>query len=494
MSFLIQDSDRLAILQSLKTCILLHDAKTKEILWANATACQALGFSVEELLPLKAGDMTRNEVKYRREIGLQWLDDAASKGESIIEWCYRAKNGTEILSEAIATRVTLHDREALMVQFRDIGAEERIKQDLRRLEHRLKEFMQDLVEGIAILAEDGRIKYLSESARPLLGMTEENSCPENFLAFCAPGQVGIFSRYLTDAYKTYDSVAFRYQASISDGTIRWHDVTCRQIDFDDELTGVLLHFRDVTAHVQEHEALRRNERKIEYMARYNAMGEMAMTLSHELSQPVASARSFIEGGLLRLAAPTTAAGSIEWGLKSAVKQLERVSSIIKSVRDYVVKLEQVADEIDLQSVLDDVRYFIDLRAREEKVTVVFARCPEPLPVRCERVLIGQVILNFAFNAMETMRDMDHRSRTVHIATRKAGAFACLSVSDTGPGLPTDLKDQIFEGFFTGKASGNGLGLSVCDNIISRHEGKVWAEPNQPCGTAFSFTLPLSTNR
>lgn len=65
MTFALQDSDRLAMLQSLKTCILLHDAQSKDILWANAAACTALGFTVEELLPLKAPDMTRNEEKYR---------------------------------------------------------------------------------------------------------------------------------------------------------------------------------------------------------------------------------------------------------------------------------------------------------------------------------------------------------------------------------------------------------------------------------------------
>ncbi|WP_429497151.1 PAS domain S-box protein [Robbsia andropogonis] len=490
MTFALQDSDRLAMLQSLKTCILLHDAQSKDILWANAAACTALGFTVEELLPLKAPDMTRNEEKYRREVGRQWLDDAVQKGECIVQWPYRAKDGTEIFSEAVATRVTLHDRDVVMVQFRDIAAEERIKQDLRRLETRLKEFMQDLTEGIAVVDADGTIRYLSESARPLLGLRDDDPEPTNFFSLGAADDSLLLTRRLAQAAEGKTPPTFRYRAVVRDGSVRWHDATFRYVALDEEWSGILLHFRDVTSQVAEQEAARLNERALEYMARYNAMGEMAMTLSHELSQPLASARNFIEGGMLRLQAGTTPAPDVIWGMQNAMKQMERATSIIKSVRDYVVKLEQVVEDIDLNAVVNDVYYFLRLRAREEGVRIETRLDEHPLLVRCEKVLVGQVILNFAFNAMEVMRELKQKQRVVTLQTTRVGDRAQLTVSDLGTGLGPNVQSRIFDGFFTTKPSGNGLGLSVCKNIIARHDGDVWAEPHAPNGTTFGFSLPL----
>ncbi|MBN8896949.1 MAG: hypothetical protein J0H35_01985 [Rhodospirillales bacterium] len=106
--------DFLALLQAMPLCVILHDAQTKEILWANNAALAVLGFTLEELVPLKAPDMTAKAPQYRRSVGLRWLEGAARTGQRTIEWCYRSKQGVEILSEAVATRVHLQERDVLV--------------------------------------------------------------------------------------------------------------------------------------------------------------------------------------------------------------------------------------------------------------------------------------------------------------------------------------------------------------------------------------------
>jgi two-component system sensor kinase FixL len=478
--FTLQDSDRLALLQSLKTCIILHDAKTKNILWANAAACAALGFTVEELLPLKAPDMTRKAEKYRHEIGLQWLETAAQEGESIIEWCYRAKDGREILSEAVATRVSLHDRDAVMVQFRDIAAEERIKQDLKRLETRLKEFMHDLSEGIAVLTREGDITYLSESSRRLLGLSEDGEVPINFIAMCHQSSRRMIATQLKEACVGQASAAFRYRIRNNDGSVHWHDASCRYVELDDDLSGVLLHFRDVTAQVIAQETRRLNERKLEYLARYNAMGEMAMTISHELSQPLASARNFLEGGMLRLKDLPGPSGEILWGMENVLKQVERASAVIKSVRDYVVKLEQVEEPADLNAIVHDLEHFIWLKARDARVKLEVHLDDQPLQISCEKILIGQVILNFAFNAVEAMIDTPLPERVLSIHTRREGGRVVLQVSDRGPGVDIGKQQKVFDGFFTSKMSGNGIGRTGRRSISPCRRAPQQVKPRTEC--------------
>ena len=135
--YLPKPNDFYALIEAMPLCIILHDAHTKEILWANAAALAALGFTLEELTPLKAPDMTRDAPKYRRSVGLRWLEGAARTGQRAIEWCYRSKQGLEILSEAVATLVHLEGRDVLMVQFRDISREDKVKRDLKRYQEAL---------------------------------------------------------------------------------------------------------------------------------------------------------------------------------------------------------------------------------------------------------------------------------------------------------------------------------------------------------------------
>ncbi|NWC96862.1 MULTISPECIES: sensor histidine kinase [unclassified Pseudomonas] len=360
------------LIEAMPICTILHDAQSKDILWANTAALSALGFTLEELIPLKAPDMTRDAPKYKRSIGLRWLERAARSGQRTIEWCYRSKAGVEILSEAVATLVHLDGRDVLMVQFRDISREDKVKRDL----------------------------------------------------------------------------------------------------------------------IHAEEARRVSEQQLEYLARYNAMGEMAVAIAHELSQPLAATRNFIEGALIRLGDTHSADQGVHWGLQSAVRQVEHASTIIKSVRDYVVKLEQSAERVDLNELLHETQYFISLRAEPSQVRLEITPSAEPLMVHCERVLIGQVILNLAFNGIEEMSGLPVERRVLRLRACRDDGVARLSVEDCGRGIQAVAQEKIFDGFFSSKVGGNGIGLALCKNIIGRHHGDIWAQNLEPCGAVFSFSLPL----
>lgn len=483
--------DFLALLQAMPLCVILHDAQTKEILWANNAALAVLGFTLEELVPLKAPDMTAKAPQYRRSVGLRWLEGAARTGQRTIEWCYRSKQGVEILSEAVATRVHLQERDVLMVQFRDISKEKQVERDLQRFESRLKAFMQDLAEGVAVLDADGNLRFLSESALPLLGGSQDDWMAHNFLGRCDSATRPRLEHHLAMQPPSREPYSVSYQLQRLDGEWRWHHATCRYIEIEDDLVGHLLLFRDVTEQVRAAQAQRQSDQKLEYLARYNAMGEMALAIAHELSQPLAPTRNFIEGALIRLDREQKAEASAAWGLDSAVRQIEHASLIIKSVREYVVKLEQAEQRIDLNELLGETLYFISLKAQPSNVRVQLERCDEPLWVSCEKVLVGQVILNLAFNAIEEMLNLPEERRLLRIRTSREGDSARLCVLDQGRGIDAGAKERLFDGFFTSKVSGNGIGLALCQSIVSRHRGDIWAENVEPCGAMFCFGLPLA---
>jgi signal transduction histidine kinase len=101
-----------------------------------------------------------------------------------------------------------------------------------------------------------------------------------------------------------------------------------------------------------------------------------------------------------------------------------------------------------------------------------------------------VLLNLIVNAVEAMRGVSDGARELRISTEKDVSVGVrVAVRDTGPGLEPQSRDRLFEAFYTTKASGMGMGLSICRAIIEAHGGRIWATANEPQGAAFQFTLP-----
>lgn len=468
------------LVQSLKYCVLIHDAATYEILWANRAACALLGWTVDELKPLKAPDMSKNGQQYSRELGHRWLHGAVEHGVSATEWCYRSKRGEEVLTEAIAILVDLPSRPVIMVQFRDIEEEKAVRHDLFRTEGRLRAFLATLAEGIVVLDDDGRVIFASESAAKQLGPDLHGA---DFAEYCwnraVPGEAG------------------RYRFAEPGREPRWYAVTRQYIDIESDLRGHLLLFYDITDRVLEEEEHHRDNQRLNHLARYNAMGDMAMAIAHEVSQPIAAAYNFVEGTrgrLLAQGAGTDAdADAVIWGLDNAKRQIERASRILDSLRQYVGRLEHAGQLTDLGAIVEDCRYFVELRAQGDSVHLDYDLTTEPLPVRCENVLIGQVVMNLAFNGIEEMTNWPPERRRVELATRLSedGEWAELVVRDHGQGLGGVLGDRIFDGVFTGKVNGSGIGLALSHRIITRHGGRISAAEGEPDGAVFSFALPVA---
>ena len=108
----------------------------------------------------------------------------------------------------------------------------------------------------------------------------------------------------------------------------------------------------------------------------------------------------------------------------------------------------------------------------------------------DRIQIQQVIINLVRNAAEAM--LTEPVRQLRVKVRRDGESLRMDIADTGPGLPPVVADHLFEAFVTTKATGMGLGLSICQQIVTAHGGRMWAVPNEPHGTVFTFTLPVSS--
>jgi len=270
-------------------------------------------------------------------------------------------------------------------------------------------------------------------------------------------------------------------------------------------TGWMSAILDVSEQRRIEELSRASQDRLQATARLATVGEMASLLSHELNQPLAAISSYATGSLnLLQSAPAdvqqSATGEdLQLAMRRIAEQAERAGKVIKSVHDFVRRREQAREPIAPRALIDAVMPLVSLQARKLGVRVLMqvdAACGQVL---CDRTMVEQVLLNLARNGMQAMQGLDRQSRVEKVLTLRVRPAASnaysrwveFAVIDQGEGIPEKVAQQLFTPFFTTKAEGMGLGLSLCRTVIEQHGGFLGFEPALPQGTIFTFTLPVA---
>jgi C4-dicarboxylate-specific signal transduction histidine kinase len=217
---------------------------------------------------------------------------------------------------------------------------------------------------------------------------------------------------------------------------------------------------------------------------------MASTLAHELNQPLMALSNFA------VAAQALAAqGSSEMlggALGEIVEQSKRASEIVKRVRAFINPQRAHYEILTMESVITHAETLLKPELQRDGVKLRLLLADAGAPVRGDRVLLEQVLVNLVHNALHAMQDRPHRSpapRSIELASARVEQGLRITVADQGPGLPADQLEQVFAPFFTTKADGLGLGLNICRTIVEAHGGFMSVENRASGGAAFSFTLP-----
>lgn len=249
---------------------------------------------------------------------------------------------------------------------------------------------------------------------------------------------------------------------------------------------------DVTEQKQAEETSRKQEERLQLVSRLITVGEMASTLAHELNQPLASIVNFNMGCVRRIRSGSWNAPDLLAALEQASAQAERAGQIIQRIRDMVAKREPSRTSLDVNAVIAELARLIELDAAKKSVRVVLDLAPDLPPVRADKVMIEQVILNLVKNALEAMEQTDPAQRQVTMRSSVNGGRSVeIALSDRGVGVPQELCDGQFTPFFTTKREGMGLGLSICRSIVEFHDGRLTASRNPQGGSTFRFTLPMA---
>jgi signal transduction histidine kinase len=168
----------------------------------------------------------------------------------------------------------------------------------------------------------------------------------------------------------------------------------------------------------------------------------------------------------------------------------RATEIIQRMRSLLKKAPFEQKQFDLNEVVQETIRFVSALAVGRKFELASVITPYALPILGDRIQLQQVILNLVMNGVDAMRDTPSENRIISIRTSRVENFAQLSVSDRGSGIPEDKLKEVFEPFFTSKAEGMGMGLSIARTIIEAHHGLISAKNRDHGGATFRIRLPL----
>jgi PAS domain S-box-containing protein len=248
--------------------------------------------------------------------------------------------------------------------------------------------------------------------------------------------------------------------------------------------------RDITEQKRAEESLRELELDLAHMNRVSVMGELAASLSHEITQPIASARNNARAALNFLDKKPSDLSEVKEALCCIVGDANRAGNIVDRIRDHIKKAPARKDYFDLNAAIGEVIELARSAIIRNGVSAQTRLADGLSPVHGDRVQLQQVVLNLILNAVEAMGSVGEGSRDLLISTEQ-DHDVLVTVHDSGPGIVSENLERVFDAFYTTKSSGVGMGLSICRSIISAHGGRLWVEANEPRGAVFQFTLPAA---
>jgi len=232
-----------------------------------------------------------------------------------------------------------------------------------------------------------------------------------------------------------------------------------------------------------------------HMNRVSMMGELAASLTHEITQPIASARNNARAAQNFLDMQPPDLSEVREALDCVVGDTDRAGDIVDRIRDQVKKAPPRKVQFDLNEAINEVLSLARSAITENEVSVRTRFAEGPLAAYGDRIQLQQVVLNLVLNAVEAMASVEAPARLLLISTEQNRANEVLvAIRDSGPGIEPDHLDRVFEAFYTTKSNGVGMGLSICRSIISAQGGRLWAETKKPSGAVFLFTLPSAEDK
>jgi PAS domain S-box-containing protein len=343
---------------------------------------------------------------------------------------------------------------------------------------------------------DGTSDIVNRAWFEYSGQTPEyvNSHPEAWMAVIHPEDRESASRIYWDGIRSGHGFSLEARfLRASDATYRWHLNRAVPVrSFDGNIVRFVGTSTDVHDWRQAQEALRNTQAEFAHMTRVMTMGELTASIAHEVNQPLGAIVTSAAAGARWLATKPPQMDKARRALERIANDGKRAGEVIRRIRELMKRQAPRKEWLDINETILEVIALAQHQLRQSEI-LLETRLGQNLPrIRGDRVQLQQVLLNLVINAIDAMCEINERPRELTIVSKVDGVDAVsVEVRDSGTGLDPEHAPHLFEAFYTTKAEGLGVGLSISRSIVEAHGGHLSASANAPHGTVFHFSLPVN---
>src|SRR5271166_4359934 len=374
----------------------------------------------------------------------------------------------------------------------DITERKRAEEELRESETRFRTFVDHAGDALFVQdLEQGAIVDVNQQACESLGYTRQELIGNTAIAFHLDSDRAEMEAAAERAVAG-ETVFDRHSHRRKDGTV--FPVEANTSSFWYGGRRLLLHIsRDISDRVQaeeQRERLRQVEAALAHINRVSMMGELAVSIAHEVNQPLSGVVSNASACLRWLAGDPPNMEEAREATRRIVRDGKRAGEVIARIRALTRKTEVPRERLDLNKPIREVLALVGDQAKRNSVMIRTRFADDVFPVLGDQVHLQQVVLNLVMNGIEAMSSVGERARELVITTRNLDPDQVqVTVEDSGAGLDPNTIAKIFDAFYTTKPGGMGMGLSISRSILQAHGGRLWATAKDGPGTVFHFTLP-----
>jgi C4-dicarboxylate-specific signal transduction histidine kinase len=238
-------------------------------------------------------------------------------------------------------------------------------------------------------------------------------------------------------------------------------------------------------------ALHKAQADLVHVTRVLMMGNLATSLAHEITQPLAAILYNAQAAQRFLARDMPDLPAVQAALADTIEDAKRAIEVIHRLRGLLRKSPLAPLPVNLNQVIQEVVKLLNSDMIIRNVSLGCDLASDLPLVRGDRVQLQQVLLNLLLNGCEAMAEVAPEHRQFVVRTQQVSPrMVEVAVHDSGKGLNENGLEQIFEPFYTTKPTGMGMGLAISRAILEAHGGRLWAANNPDRGATFSFTLPV----
>ena len=328
--------------------------------------------------------------------------------------------------------------------------------------------------GAILFANSATVRIFGHDPTELIGKPLTILMPEFLRKLHEKG----FSRYLATGQRHIDWQGTELTALRKNGQEFPVEISFGEVSRDGHkvFTGFI---RDISERKQAQQALQMTQIELARISRLTTMGELAASIAHEVNQPLTAVTNNSNACLRLLAAGNLKPEVLRRALEEIVADGNRASAVVTRIRGFIKKAPAERNKLEINEVIQEVLTLADREIYENRVQLE-RQLTNALPlVLADRVQMQQVLLNLIMNGIEAMAAVTNRPRSLCLQSRiDESGDVLVAVRDSGPGLSSEAH-RLFTPFFTTKANGMGMGLSISRSLVESHGGRLWAAPNSP---------------